>query len=95
MANCPYCNNLIPDKISRTTECPSCARPLHSCKCCAFYSPDAHYGCRETIEEAIWDKESANFCDYFRLKNAEAKDNSRQEAAAQKARDALAKLFSI
>ena len=95
MANCPYCNNPIPEQISRTTECPSCARSLHCCKCCTFYSPEAHYGCRESIEEAVWDKEKANFCDYFKLKEGGASGASKQEAAAQKSRDALAKLFSF
>ncbi len=96
MANCPYCGSPIPEQVSRTTECPSCARSLHSCKCCTYYSPDSHYGCRETIDEAVWDKEKANFCDYFKLKNTGASSGvSKQEEAAQKSRDALAKLFSI
>ena len=89
MASCPYCNNPIPEKISRTTECPSCGRSLHCCKCCVFYSPDAHYGCRETIDEAIWDKEKANFCDYFKL------NENKQAEAAKKSREALDKLFSF
>ena len=96
MAKCPYCNSPIPEYISRTTECPSCGRSLHSCKCCTYYSPEAHYSCRETIDEAVWDKEKENFCDYFKLKqDGSGSSYSKQEDAAQKSRDALAKLFSI
>jgi hypothetical protein len=96
MANCPYCNKPIPDKISRITECPSCGRQLHCCKCCTYYSPEAHYGCRETVDEPVWDKERANFCDYFKLKATSSNQQpTKQDEEAQKSRDALAKLFSI
>ena len=100
MPNCPYCSKLVPETVSRSTECPSCGRPLHCCKCCTFYSPDSHYGCRETIDEPVWDKTSANFCDYFRLKALDggmcrASGAESADDKAAKSREALAKLFSI
>lgn len=97
MPNCPYCSKPVPETISRTTECPSCGRPLHCCKCCTFYSPDSHYGCRETIDEPVWDKTSANLCDYFKLKasNGGAGETGGADDRASKSREALAKLFSI
>jgi len=62
-----------------------------------FYSPDSHYGCRETIEEPIWDKSAANFCDYFRLKasNGGAGGFGGSADKAAKSREALAKLFDF
>lgn len=97
MANCPYCSKPVPETVSRSTECPSCGRPLHCCKCCTFYSPDSHYGCRETIDEPVWDKSAANFCDYFRLKafNGDVGGAGGADDKAAKSREALAKLFSI
>lgn len=95
MADCPYCSKPIPDAISRTTECPSCGRPLHCCECCTFYSKDAHYGCRENIDEPVWDKKAANFCDWYRFNADTAHSKDGEDEKAAKAREALAKLFSI
>lgn len=97
MADCPFCSKPVPQTISRNTECPSCGRPLHCCKCCTFYSPDSHYGCRETIDDPVWDKEAANFCDYYRFNDSSScggADDKEKDRAA-KSREALAKLFSI
>ncbi len=57
-------------------------------------SPEAHYGCRESIDEPVWDKEKANFCDYFRLTD-KATGSSKDEERAQKSREALANLFNF
>ncbi len=98
MANCPYCSNPIPERISRNTECPSCGRPLHCCKCCSFYSPDSHYGCKETIDEPVWDKNAANFCDYYRFNTSLGISSISSDSSSDKAnksREALEKLFSI
>jgi hypothetical protein len=32
-----------------------------------FYEPGAHWDCRETIPDPVFEKERSNFCDYFRL----------------------------
>lgn len=94
MPKCPFCQTEITGPIHHSSECPACGKILHSCRCCSFYSPDAHYGCRESVDEPVWDKEKANFCDYFRLKegtNTSSKDDDR----AQKSREALRNLFSF
>ncbi len=93
MAKCPCCSAEIQTPVPYTYECPSCGKMVHSCRCCAFYSPDSHYGCKESIDEPVWDKDRYNFCDYFRLsdKAPGPKDDDR----AKKSREALSKLFDF
>ena len=63
---CYFCGSeIIEEKIYRSTLCPSCSKELRICLNCKFYSPEAHWGCHETIPESVQDKERANFCDYF------------------------------
>ena len=93
MAKCPFCGAEISTPVRYSDECPSCKKILHSCRCCSFYSPDSHFGCRETIDEPVWDKEKANFCDYFRL--TEKASASKDDERAAKSREALKNLFSF
>ena len=80
------------EKIYRNTLCASCGRDLRICRNCKFYSPGSQWDCRETISEAVRDKERANFCDWF-----SAADDSRvvsgSQEKAQNARSAFDKLF--
>ncbi|MCF0262074.1 MAG: hypothetical protein HUK23_04090 [Sphaerochaetaceae bacterium] len=94
MANCPHCDAQVSLPIYSQAQCPKCGALLHCCKCCAFYSPDSHYGCRESIEEPIWDKEKSNYCDYFRLTDKKI-GSSKDAEKAQKARQMLDSLFNI
>ena len=87
---CWKCGNSIniEEPVSRTSECPFCHADLHSCRNCHFYSAGSKYDCHETVEEPVYDKERANFCESFKLerfiKKSGASDNS-----ARKAFDAL------
>ena len=54
------------DTVFRATLCEGCEAEVRVCKNCTFYLPGAHWDCRETIPEAVRDKERANFCEYFR-----------------------------
>ncbi|MBQ2049364.1 MAG: hypothetical protein II493_03015 [Spirochaetales bacterium] len=94
MAKCPFCGAEISVPVRHSDECPSCNKVLHSCRCCSFYSPDAHFGCRETIDDPVWDKDKPNFCDYFRL-TEKANSSSKDEERAQKSREALKNLFDF
>ena len=94
MPRCPYCGREMDSPVHFSTECPSCSHVLHSCRCCSFYSPDAHYGCRESVEEPVWDKEKANPCDYFRL-TEKAIGSSSEDEKRKKARENLANLFNF
>jgi len=67
MRYCCHCGQAL-DKdmgVFRATTCPSCGKDLRVCLNCRFYSPGEHWDCRETIEEAVRDKDRANFCSYF------------------------------
>ena len=91
---CWKCKNNIekPDLITRTSECSFCGAYLHCCKNCIFYEPGSHYDCHETIDELVKDKESSNFCDYFKAKRTFDSSQAQSDKAA-KARDAFAALF--
>lgn len=77
-------------QIYRTSVCPFCGADLHSCVNCRFYSPDSHYGCKETVDELVKDKERANFCDFFSVER-----NPMASSNHSSARDAVAALFSL
>ncbi|MCQ2611180.1 MAG: hypothetical protein MJ169_05470 [Treponema sp.] len=92
---CYKCKNEINvTQISRTTECPSCHADLHVCKACKFYSPGSHYDCKESIEDPVSDKDHANFCDWFKLKEITAGENDSGKDKAAAARDAFNSLFN-
>jgi len=52
----------------RTMTCDSCGADVRSCKNCVFFSPGSYHDCDERVEDAVRDKERANFCDSFRLR---------------------------
>lgn len=62
---------------------------MHVCRNCRFYSPGAHYDCREIVEELVADKEKANFCASFSPRT----DFVSGDDKAAKARDAFNSLF--
>ena len=79
------------EKPVRGDECPLCHADLHVCKACEFYESGAHNDCRETSADFVSDKESSNFCDYFRVnKKISAGGTSKADAA----KDAFNALFS-
>ena len=80
------------DKIYRNTLCAKCGKDLRICRNCKFYSPGSQWDCRETISEAVRDKESANFCDWFSAADDSAGANGKN-TKAQNARNAFDKLF--
>jgi hypothetical protein len=79
---CSGCQRLITqEKIGFRDECPHCGKDLHICLHCFFYDPSAYRQCRETVPEAVTDKERANFCEYFRPgRESPARDNGARTA---------------
>ena len=78
--------------LSRLDECPQCAAHLHVCRMCQRYAPRLPKGCSEDDAPDVRDKQSANFCDYFKP-SATAFDPAAQaaDAAARAQLDALFK----
>jgi hypothetical protein len=56
----------VPLPLSRQAECPACRAWLHACRLCEFYDPRLTGKCREERAEEVRDRETANFCDYFK-----------------------------
>lgn len=91
MAACYKCGRELPprESIFRTTLCEQCGSDVRVCRNCRFYLPGAHWDCRETISEAVRDKERANFCEYFSPGTNQQSGNDRQD----KTRDRFNSLF--
>ena len=86
----------IPMPVSRTATCPVCGTDVHCCKNCRFYAPGAHCDCHETVDEPVYDKERANFCDAFSLQTefSGSGTNSFRNSVAD-ARKLFNDLFSV
>lgn len=97
---CWKCKNElnIDSAISRSDVCPSCKADIHSCKNCKYYDIGSHYDCHESIEDSVNDKEKANFCDYFKIKDtslsSKNSNQSNKPNKAEAARNAFNNLFS-
>ena len=77
----------------RSTTCFSCRADARVCLNCTFYDRLAHWECRETIGEAVLEKERANFCDWFRPSTAARADGGSQEQRRAQEKKDLGKLF--
>ncbi|MFT3906999.1 MAG: hypothetical protein QM718_11885 [Steroidobacteraceae bacterium] len=77
--------------LGRRDECRQCRAELHVCKLCVDYDERVAKKCREPIAEEVFDKERANFCDYFQPRAGAHKPAD--TSAAQAARLELERLF--
>ncbi len=77
MGKCYNCGTDLEAPLYRNSECSKCGKDGKVCLNCTFYSKGSHWDCRETISEAVTDKEKSNFCDFFSL--AENKKNSMEK----------------
>jgi hypothetical protein len=93
MHRCYYCKTILDEdmEVFRSTTCPGCGRDVKVCKNCRFYSPGAYWDCRETIDEQVIEKDRANFCAYFELRETE--DGEEEKTKQDKAMDQFKKLF--
>lgn len=73
---CYSCKGEVPvnDYVARGDECPHCTADLKVCLNCSFYDSTYNNECRETEAERVTDKEKANFCDYFKIKEAHGEE---------------------
>lgn len=76
--------------ISRGDACPSCAKFLHNCRMCVNFDSTVPAQCREDDAEEVFNKERANFCDWYEP-SAQAFDptGKRADDSARSAAEAL------
>lgn len=77
----PLQNLILP--LSRREECSSCASDQHVCKMCGHFDANTLVQCSEERAEPPGDKEAANFCDYFMLRNTQLGEGAEQDKARQ------------
>ncbi len=77
-------------KVGRQDACPHCGVDLHVCKNCRLWDPAIHNQCREPEAAFIRERDRANFCMHFDMKDGDAptEDKSLDDAKAK-----LANLF--
>ncbi|MBK8482226.1 MAG: hypothetical protein IPL40_13840 [Proteobacteria bacterium] len=78
-------------KVGRLDTCPHCGAYMHCCKNCGFYDASVHNECLETQADFIRDRETANFCHHYFIKDREAAPEVDDGAA--RARSRLDQLF--
>ncbi len=70
-------SNEVTDRVGRRDECSKCMADLHVCKNCDFYDVSSYNECLETSADRIPEKETSNFCDFFKPGSGSyEKDNS-------------------
>ncbi len=67
VVRCPTCGTNVRafGVISPGTNCPKCAKPLHSCRACRQFDPGARWECHAEITVRVADKLAANTCDKY------------------------------
>lgn len=79
-------------QVFRSHRCPQCDSAMLSCRNCRFYDPSASKECREPVAEPVYDKEKANFCEFFRAgENGSAAREAQNVEAVKKKLDDLFK----
>ena len=63
---CGHSLETLPLPLGRRDECPNCVAELHVCRMCLLYDPREPTGCSEEDALEVFEKERANFCDYFK-----------------------------
>jgi hypothetical protein len=81
MKTCFKCGTIVElEKVSRRDECPRCGTDLRVCLNCAFYAESKANACAEPQAELVKEKDKANYCDFFRFKEAQQKKSGKAEA---------------
>lgn len=91
---CWKCGTVLKDVLmpfSRYEECGVCKADQHVCRMCRDYDPQVADACREDRADFVLDKDTANFCDFFRP-NPHAYRKT-DDAGAKDAKAKLAALF--
>ncbi|HSF16356.1 MAG TPA: hypothetical protein VLK65_12485 [Vicinamibacteria bacterium] len=95
VTRCAKCGHQVPSsqlEVDYQSKCLKCGTPLHSCRHCKHFDPQARFECKKPIEERIADKGAANECALF--KPVQALDaTGRRANSAEDARNAFHNLF--
>jgi hypothetical protein len=95
VTRCGKCGHQVPASqldVDHQTKCSKCGTPLHSCRHCKNFDPDARFECREPVLARISDKWAANDCSLF--KPVQALDaTGRRANTVEDARSAFHNLF--
>lgn len=90
---CWKCGHSLKDEplpLSRLAQCRQCYADLHVCILCRYYNPQYRDGCDEPNADTVRDRETANFCHYFRPRaNAHQTRSQDPNAAARAQLEAL------
>lgn len=66
VGRCWHCGHELSEfDLGREARCPGCAKAVHACRNCRFFSPGRSNDCLEPVADHVADKTGANFCDYF------------------------------
>lgn len=90
MQRCFHCQKAmdLKEKITETTLCPYCQKPVRCCFNCRFYAPGAKFDCLQPLEEPVRQKNQAQVCPAFRIREIEIqKKEGRQTKAMNKLDD--------
>lgn len=77
----------------RTNSCHQCKADLRVCLNCVHYDAKIAYQCRERRAEEVFEKQTANYCEYFEMARREFATRMTPDARADAARSQLKKLF--
>lgn len=83
MNECYKCHSPIAiyDRSMRG-ECAKCGADIHVCLNCYFYDEGKANRCREPQVDYVREKDRANYCEYFRLREGEKQKSGKDEAEA-------------
>ena len=76
-------SNEVFDRVGRRDSCSKCLSDLHVCKNCDFYDVSSYNECRETSADRVTEKETGNFCDFFRPGEGTYRRNNSTDLLAQ------------
>ncbi|MCB1646972.1 MAG: hypothetical protein KDI36_16040 [Pseudomonadales bacterium] len=79
--------------LSRHANCGHCFEVLHCCRACEHFNERAPAGCEYELADPPVIKESANFCEFFRLRYLEEAQVQGKGHSNLQAKSALDNLF--
>lgn len=89
---CWNCAKEIPsNNFHRQDTCEHCGRSTHACKNCEHYDTAYNNLCRESSADRVVEKESSNFCDFFKPSTRGPGAGSKSANDMKAAADALFK----